>query len=276
MQKIDSNYHTHIWLCRHAIGDIDDYVDRAIELGYKEIGISDHVPLIDEIEKKLVTRRMTKEEYRTIYLPSLARAKEKYQGKIVLYGAVEAEYFDAMDKLYPKMLKELDYLILGQHYLPLPDGSFFSVYDKMSPERLDIYAKTVTKALNTGCFKILAHPDIYLFNNPDWNAYGIKVAEEIIDACIANNVYMEMNANGIRKRSFMNPEGELVYRYPRLEFWRLVRSKGAQVIINDDCHTVENLHDQATVTAYQMAEALGIKYSTRISLPKAIEKENNE
>ncbi|HHU24594.1 MAG: histidinol-phosphatase [Bacilli bacterium] len=275
MLNIDSNYHTHIWLCRHAIGDIDDYVDRAIELGYKEIGISDHVPLIDEIEKKLVTRRMTKEEYRTIYLPSLARAKKKYQGKIVLYSALEAEYFEAMHELYPQMLNEVDYLILGQHYLPLTQGRFFSVYDKMTPARLDVYAQTVTKALNTGWFTILAHPDIYLFNNPDWNAYAIKIAEQIIDACIANDVYLEMNANGIRKRSFLNPEGEIVYRYPRLEFWRLVRSKGAKVIINDDCHLVEHLHDQATLTAYQMAEAIGIKYSTRITLPTANEKENN-
>ena len=35
--KIESNYHTHTFLCKHAIGDVEDYVKRAIQLGYHTI-----------------------------------------------------------------------------------------------------------------------------------------------------------------------------------------------------------------------------------------------
>ena len=45
---IKTNYHTHTKLCNHAEGMPIDYVARAVELGYREIGISDHGPLLKE------------------------------------------------------------------------------------------------------------------------------------------------------------------------------------------------------------------------------------
>ena len=38
-----ANYHTHTVLCRHAKGDIHEYVDTAIQNGLKILGFSDHV-----------------------------------------------------------------------------------------------------------------------------------------------------------------------------------------------------------------------------------------
>ena len=42
--EIKSNYHTHTFLCKHALGDSEDYVKRAISLGYHTIAITDHGP----------------------------------------------------------------------------------------------------------------------------------------------------------------------------------------------------------------------------------------
>ena len=53
--KIQTNYHTHTYLCRHATGTIDDYINRAIELGYTDIGISDHCPFTKELEKLIMS-----------------------------------------------------------------------------------------------------------------------------------------------------------------------------------------------------------------------------
>jgi histidinol-phosphatase (PHP family) len=41
------NYHTHTWRCKHATGDIEDYVEKALEAGGKVLGFSDHTPLPD-------------------------------------------------------------------------------------------------------------------------------------------------------------------------------------------------------------------------------------
>src|SRR5205823_5700770 len=37
--------HMHTPLCRHATGEPVDYAKRAVELGFKEIGFSDHSPM---------------------------------------------------------------------------------------------------------------------------------------------------------------------------------------------------------------------------------------
>lgn len=42
INKIKANYHTHIFLCKHAIGDVEDYVKKAIGLQYHTIAITDH------------------------------------------------------------------------------------------------------------------------------------------------------------------------------------------------------------------------------------------
>jgi len=37
--------HTHTYLCKHADGNPEDYVGRAVEVGLDEIGCSDHCPM---------------------------------------------------------------------------------------------------------------------------------------------------------------------------------------------------------------------------------------
>ena len=39
-----ANYHTHTWRCRHADGTEREYVETAIEAGFKILGFSDHTP----------------------------------------------------------------------------------------------------------------------------------------------------------------------------------------------------------------------------------------
>ena len=43
----DFNYHTHTKLCKHAIGEMEEYVVKAIENGFKTLGFSDHIPYPD-------------------------------------------------------------------------------------------------------------------------------------------------------------------------------------------------------------------------------------
>ena len=69
--KIQTNYHTHTYLCKHATGTIDDYVDRAIALGYTDIGISDHCPFTEELVRLIYSKRMTMDDFTNTYLPDL-------------------------------------------------------------------------------------------------------------------------------------------------------------------------------------------------------------
>ncbi|MCK7488353.1 MAG: PHP domain-containing protein [Bacillus subtilis] len=43
-QVVKNNYHTHMYLCKHATGHVKDYVKEAIKLGFHSLGMSDHAP----------------------------------------------------------------------------------------------------------------------------------------------------------------------------------------------------------------------------------------
>ena len=113
--------------------------------------------------------------------------------------------------------------------------------------------------MSTGYFKILAHPDLFLFNYQTWNELTEKVSREIIEASIKYNVLLEVNANGIRRKPIINQDGEVVYIYPRIEFWKVVSEyKNAKVIIGEDNHKIAFVGDENVKKAHQFAKNLNL------------------
>ena len=39
-----ANYHTHTRWCRHATGEIEDYIREAVRKGLRAVAITEHVP----------------------------------------------------------------------------------------------------------------------------------------------------------------------------------------------------------------------------------------
>lgn len=263
-----TNYHTHTYLCRHAIGTPSDYVKRAIELGYDEIAITDHGPLIPEIVSNFYTRRMDFNDYQNSYLSDLQEAKAKYQDQIKIITGLEIEYFDLMEENYKAFLKDLDILILGQHYI-YHEGKYKSIYATLTDDEIKTYGEMVTRALETGLFKIIAHPEIFSFKRK-WNSVCTEVAKKIIASAKQNNVYIELNVNGIRNaleknKQWVTPSGDTNYDYPRIEFFELVKEANVPVIINDDAHDPMQLNDEHTHSAIKMAERIGLTVLNKIN-----------
>ena len=71
---VRENYHTHTYLCRHAVGKIEDYVKEAIKHNFHSLGISDHGPLENSGFK-----RMTIEEFYSSYLADFKKCYDKYR-----------------------------------------------------------------------------------------------------------------------------------------------------------------------------------------------------
>lgn len=274
--KILTNYHTHTYLCKHAKGTIDEYIQKAISLGYTDIGFSDHCPFTPDLERLIYSKRMNMDDYLNHYLPDLKAAKEKYKGIINVHSAVEVEYFDEFKDFYPFLIKEHDYLVLGQHYFKY-NGHYISIYSQLSSQMLEIYCDTVIKALETGYFKILAHPDFFCWGYPFWDEICVEISKKIIDAAIKNNVILEINANGIRncEKSFRyitipekdenNKKKEShSWAYPNIEFFKLCAETDVLVMMNDDAHDPEHIHDESTLKALELAEKLGINLVTKL------------
>ncbi|MBI9008604.1 MAG: histidinol-phosphatase [Tenericutes bacterium] len=257
---VNTNYHTHMYLCRHAKGTTEDYVLQAINYGFKQIGMSDHAPWK---ELALRSERMYLKDYQK-YLQGLAEVKKKYSDQIKIDTGLEIEYFKFKDKYYQDFLKDVDYLVLGQHYIEM-NGKLRSIYKIKTLEELTVYKDTIIEAINTGYFKFIAHPDIFLFQQKELSKEVLDLCEEIIIAAKEKNIPLEINANGIRKGSF-TIDGELRYRYPREEFFELVRKHDATCLISSDAHKPELLYDEAVEIAVKFSRRLKLRVVEELSL----------
>ena len=104
------------------------------------------------------------------------RPKHEYTTINVLSG-VEIEYYDEMLEVYPYYLKDMNFLILGQHNIQDENGNFKDIYGNAKDEDIIEYKRRVLKGLDTGYFKILAHPDIFMFSYKKWNELTEKISK---------------------------------------------------------------------------------------------------
>ena len=228
-----TNYHTHVELCGHATGMSSDYIEKAIELGLVEIGISDHAPIprewmsVEQYKYNWLDRQMSLDTFYNIYLPDLRKSIVHYSSKISIFKGLEIEFVENKEDYYLKLLDDLDYLILGVHYI-LIDGVNYNSYEDLNFENVHFYADNIEKALKTGYFGCLVHPDLFLFNYLSKNSQKYefddeadRVSRRIIEAAISNDVVLEINCGGIRKGKIVDTSLGMQYLYPREEFWKI-------------------------------------------------------
>lgn len=251
-----ANYHTHTWLCRHAVGTPSDYAEAALACGMKTLGISDHAPF-EELRDRSV--RMFPEELPR-YLRECDEAITAFAGRLRILKGLEIEYFEDREDFYIGLRKQMDYLALGQHYVDFSQdlSALRSVYRLSGEEGLAVYSKTLVKAMSTGLFKFVCHPDLMLFGTVGFDESAKRHSVEIIEAAKKFDVPLEINANGIRRGMYQYPEGNR-YVYPRWEFWKLVKEVGARVIISADAHHPDLLCDGAIGEARRFARGLELE-----------------
>ncbi len=261
-----SNYHTHTYLCRHAVGNVEDYVKEAIKQGFEEIGMSDHVPfkmnmldVFDDMRSRTepYTFRMSFEEMDG-YLEEIDICREKYGNVISILKGFEAEYFSHEDDYYKFLLERVDYLVLGNHLVFKDENgkkSLASSFDVRTKNELELYRKQSIEALNTGYFKIFAHPDLYMNSYAEFDDLAKQTAIDIIETAIKNDVILEYNANGLRESK----------RYPNSDFWKIVSDyKEVKVMVNSDCHDPRFLNDIYVLKSEEQLGKLAIKIQNKI------------
>jgi len=256
-----NNYHTHMYLCRHAVGSVEDYVLRAIELGFTSLGMSDHAPF-EELKDRSV--RMQPEELE-LYLLECEAAVRKHGDRIRVLKGIEIEYFPQHADIYPRLMQRLDYLALGQHYVDDPGNrnDLCSAYALSNERLLETYSVTVADAIATGLFKFVCHPDLMLYAWGTFDDVARHASQRIIAAAVKHRVALEINANGIRKGLRRLPEGER-YLYPRKEFWALAKAMGATIIVSSDAHSPDQLWDDDVKRCYEFASALDLRVAEEL------------
>ena len=253
-----ANYHTHTYLCHHATGTPEEYVERAIENGLKILGFSDHVPMPFSNPNYISRARMLVSETE-LYVKTVLDLKEKYKDDITIYLGYEAEY---MPREFENMVKNLtrypiDYMILGQHFSNNEyDGIYFG--RPVLKESLIVnYVDQAIAGLESGMFTYLAHPDLVNYIGPE-KIYRREMTR-LIEAANRTETPLEYNLLGMATHR----------SYPSDRFWKMVKEIGGTVVIGCDAHQVDMVGNHEIIAeGERRLAALGLKATEDFPLKK--------
>ncbi len=257
------NYHTHTARCGHATGEDREYVEKAIELGFSELGITEHAPMPfpDDLPKanldRLLAMRMKMHETDG-YFESLLSLREEYKNDIKLHIGFEVEYIECCFGAFIDYIKNypVDYLILGQHFSdPYADPMVYFGAQTHSNEALKNYVDLAIKGMETGKITYLAHPDL-IFYRRSLEVYEREMTR-LIKCANDHKIPLEINFYGLQE----------VRNYPALPFWQLANEIGCDVVFGSDAHKPENLLDPF---AYKYAKEM-IKNFKNLNLLERVE-----
>ena len=264
---IKRNYHTHMKYCNHAIGEVEDYVLSAIKNKYVELGMSDHAPIYknafndDDWNRLYCYENMTLETFDK-YLKDIEYCQNKYK-EIHILKALESEYIDEYYDYYKELKDKLDYMILGIHFYKY-NGKFIDTYNDLDYSNIDGYLDIAIKGMESGLFKYLAHPDLFFISYKDKNGNHVfddkckEISKSIIECAIKNDIYLELNVNGLKFSKDRNNNKS--WKYPLYDFWNIAKDyKDLKVIIGVDCHDPILLGSDNIRLVEEFKDELGIK-----------------
>ena len=195
-----TNYHTHTTRCGHAEGTEEEYILTALRCGFKVLGFSDHTPWAYATPGFVSRIRMLPSQLDD-YVLTLRRLREKYADKLHIHIGLEAEYFPAYLGWLREEMERLDieYLILGCHYDTTDEQDARASRFGGSPSTAHgrRYAEQVVEALETGLYRYLAHPDLFLNRVTAFDADAEKACRDICAAAARLDIPLEYNMAGL-------------------------------------------------------------------------------
>ncbi len=241
------NYHTHTSRCQHAIGSEEEYILHAIKGGYSVLGFADHSPW--HYDSNFVSNMRMKEEQLDDYIDTLKRLQEKYKDQIDIKIGLEVEFFEKYLPWLKQTLKtkEIDYIILGNHYDETDEtGIYYGM--PISYSSLVRYVDQCIKAMDTGLYSYIAHPDLACFDPYD-DRY-IAEYTRLCEYALKKDMPLEFNLLGFKFHR----------HYPNPQFWKIVSRIGNKAIIGVDAHEPCRLSDKKTYNkARKYLESLNIE-----------------
>lgn len=223
------DYHTHTPLCHHAEGLPKDYAAAAKRLGLPELGLSDHSPMKNYFDDW----RMSWEKFPQ-YLEMVEEARAEFPDLPIRLG-LEVDYLEGGEAWIDELSKaaEFDYLIGSVHYIaPGWDVDNPKHISKFTDGNVDeiwaLYFSLYEKAIRTGLFDFMAHPDLpkKFGHRPKGDLR--KFYEPVIQALADTGTAFEINTAGLRK--------DVREMYPAPAFVEMAFQAGVPILVNSDAH----------------------------------------
>jgi histidinol-phosphatase (PHP family) len=255
------DYHMHTPLCQHAQGEPAEYVERAMQLGLKEMGFSDHNPMPRSFNDKW---RMQPNQIDR-YIEMIEAVQARFADRIAVKLGIECDFRPGTEEFVRDTINQhrFDYVIGSVHYI----GEW--VFD--SPEELrewqdrDVfevwqqYFELLTQAANSGMFDILAHPDLVKkFGHVPENDCS-PLFERFVAAVKKNNLTLEVSTAGLRK-----PVKEI---YPGRALLEIARRHDVPISLASDAHQPSEV-GFAFDRAIELVRSVGFTHIARFNKRK--------
>jgi histidinol-phosphatase (PHP family) len=259
--QLPCDYHMHTPLCRHAVGEPTQYAARAVRLGLKEIGFSDHNPMIrddyddwhmgiDELDQYVENVRQAQREH-----PNLS-----------IKLALETDYLPG----HEVWIRELaarhpwDYFIGSVHYVSdswdLDNPKKISEWKRRDPlEVWTAYCERLTLAAESGLFEIIGHADLpkkFCFY-PQQDCTGLFT--RFLQAARRHEVAIEINTAGLRK--------DCQEMYPSRQILQIACQMGVALTFGSDAHAPEEV-GLNFAEAVALARSVGYEHTCRFTKRK--------
>ena len=199
------DYHVHTPYCGHAHGKIVEYIDRAIELGFGEIGFADHLGryYLTHVQRRRFWDWGMNERNISRYVAELLELRDVYRDRIRIKIGLEIDFIEGADELLAPFLDhfDFDFTLASVHCLPRFGWSHLSEYRNYDPRQVvEEYFRLARAALRSRKFSSVAHPDFiwrYL-KLPDDDAAVLykREIEELVREAVESDGCIEINANG--------------------------------------------------------------------------------
>jgi histidinol-phosphatase (PHP family) len=230
------DYHLHTSLCKHAEGEIHEYIEAAIEKGITEICFADHIPMPDGFDNE---HRMDPKEF-DFYVEKIEHIRAKYRGTHILIG-IEADYIEGYENYLRDFLAgyPFDLVIMSVHFIKKwADKQWVFSYEYTNEtlvHQYKDYFDCMVKGIQTGLFDVVGHLDLIKRPNRPVLRSNSREVERVIDAVKKAGMSLELNTSGLRKH--------IAEPYPDMEIVEMAIGKGIPFVFSSDAHKPEQVGD---------------------------------
>lgn len=224
------DYHMHTPLCGHAVGEPSEYAQHAVKIGLKEIGFSDHAPLVSYEDPRITMNiKQLPDYYRMI-----EEVRKKFAGVLDIKIAIEADFIPGYEDKTKAILEDYpyDYVIGSVHFIK--DWGFDDPDQRQKWNAQDVnqvyrdYFQLLRQCAQSGMYDIMAHVDLV-------KKFGHRPTENILDEVRQTakvfkdtGVAVEINTSGLRK-----PAKEM---YPAFSHLKEYAAAGVPLTFGSDSH----------------------------------------
>ena len=203
------DYHTHHERCGHAVGKLEEYVQRGIAIGLSQIGLSDHMPLLHVDPAEYYPEMAMPMDELPRYVEECFSLKERYRGQIDVRVGLEGDYIEGFESEIRSIIERYpwDYVIGSVHFLGEWDiTDFRQTHHWEGKDILEVYRQyydAVSKSAASGLYDIIGHSDVikrFGYVPPlEQTEERIALEDAALQAVAKSGCAMELNASGLSK-----------------------------------------------------------------------------